>query len=457
MKQTAIVRLTAMSALVALALLALSSGPAEAATTFTVNKTSDAKDRKISDSVCDTSRKRGKQCTLRAAIQESNDTAGADTINFKIGGTAPVKTINIGASGLGPLPEIRDTVTINGYSQPGSSPNTLAASNNAVLKIELNGSNTGPMGDGLRITSGSDSIVKGLIINRSQGDGIEIFGGETLRNAVRGNFIGTNASGNEASGNNLNGVNIDGAIATTIGGTEPAARNVISGNVQNGIQISKSGASIGPGPATNNTVKGNFIGTKANGTQALGNNLRGVHITNGTSNTTVGGMDTGEANVISGNGDDGVAISSGTGNSVLSNLIFRNTGLGIDLGTSGTTANDPDDPDTGANNLQNFPVVGTVIRSSTTGITTVSGTLDSNPNQTYTIQCFLADGPEAGYGEGFQLLASTTTTTDAGGDAPFACTSTAPNLGSAVSTTATNTTTGDTSEFSQNVAVTGGT
>ena len=98
MKRMAIVRLTAMPALALLGvlLLALSSGPADAATTFTVNKTSDAKDSRISDSVCDTSRKNGKQCTLRAAIQESNDTSGADTIKFNIGGTASVKTINVG-------------------------------------------------------------------------------------------------------------------------------------------------------------------------------------------------------------------------------------------------------------------------------------------------------------------------------------------------------------------------
>ena len=95
-------------------LLALLSGPAEAATTFTVNKTSDAKDRRISDSVCDTSRKRGKQCTLRAAIEESNDTSGADTINFNIGSTTGVKTINVGSTVFAPLPDITDPVIING-------------------------------------------------------------------------------------------------------------------------------------------------------------------------------------------------------------------------------------------------------------------------------------------------------------------------------------------------------
>src|SRR5215216_5021953 len=62
-------------------LLVLWAGPADAATTFTVNFTGDANDRRITDTVCDTSRERGKQCTLRAAIQEANVTTGADTIN----------------------------------------------------------------------------------------------------------------------------------------------------------------------------------------------------------------------------------------------------------------------------------------------------------------------------------------------------------------------------------------
>lgn len=119
-------------------LLALWSGPAEAAT-FTVNRTDDADDRNINDSNCDTSRKRGKQCTLRAAIQEANNTPGADTINFNIGGAASVKTI----SPASPLPTITEAVTINGYSQPGASANTLAVGNNAVLKIQLNGSGRG--------------------------------------------------------------------------------------------------------------------------------------------------------------------------------------------------------------------------------------------------------------------------------------------------------------------------
>jgi hypothetical protein len=518
MKQTAIVRLTAMSAMalaLALALLALSSGPADAATTFTVNKTSDAKDRRISDSVCDTSRKRGKQCTLRAAIEESNDTSGADTINFKIGGTAPVKTINVGSSGLQALPDITGPVTINGYSQPGASANTLATGNDAVIKIELNGTNAGTFADGLLITA-SNSTIKGLVINRFFDNGVQIDGSGATGNKIEGSFIGTNTDGSAALANGNAGVDIFNAPNTTVGGTTPAQRNVLSGNVADGVQIAGS-------LATGNNVLGNYIGTKANGSEALGNtgdgvvidiapnntvggttsgarntisdnrfgvfisgsgatgnkvegnrigieadgsgdlgnDGDGVIISAGASNNTIGGTTSGAGNAISGNGDEGVSIVEGTGNRVLSNFIFSNDGLGIDLFPDGVTANDDDDPDTGANNLQNFPVITSAIRSNSTGFTTISGTLNSNPSQNYTIQCFVAVPDGSGNGEG-QIPAGgdTTVTTNAGGDDSFSCVSPVPQLGQAVTATATNTSgtatgtsIGDTSEFSLNVGV----
>ena len=142
-----------------------------------------------------------------------------------------------------------------------------------------------------------------------------------------------------------------------------------------------------------------------------------------------------------------MSVSSGTGNSVLSNQIFGNTGLGIDLGGSSVTLNDTGDPDTGANNLQNFLVITSV----ESGIaTTITGTLNSNPSQTYTIQCYLSDGD--GYGEGQTLLDTKTTTTDANGNANFAC-GVPGRISGQVSATATSTTSGDTSEFSQNALV----
>ena len=518
--------LLALAALWGALVLALSSVPAEADTTFTVNKTGDAGDRRLTDTVCDTSRKRGKQCTLRAAIQEANDTLGTDTINFNIGGTNSVKTISPASE----LPEITDSVTINGYTQRGSSANTLAVGNDAVLKVQLNGTDaatdTIPNPNGLEI-SASNSTIKGLVINRfsdpdnPDGNAVLIVEGAT-NNKVEGNFIGTNASGTQALGNGFAGVFILGA-SNTVGGTSPAARNVISGNKSHGVLISG-----GLGSGTGNKVEGNFIGTTANGSGALGNGERGVSIQQSANSNTIGGTATsGAGNVISGNvvsgvqiagsagnevegnligttadgsgalgngdqgvfiaaasnntiGDpdpsdgptnaantiafndkDGIVISSiGTGNRILPNQFFQNGQVGIDLqGTNDVTANDDDDPDPGPNNLQNFPVITSATRSGST--TTITGTLNSNPSQTYTIQCFLADGDSTNHGEGQIFLAQdTNASTNASGVGSFTCTTPGAGVEQLVTATATNTSgtatgtaIGDTSEFSANFTV----
>jgi hypothetical protein len=437
--------LLALLALVALCgvfLLALSSGRAEAATTFKVNKTGDSSDRKLSDAKCDTSANKGNQCTLRAAIEESNDSSGEDTIEFKIGDTNSVKTI----SPASPLPRITDTVTIDGYTQRGASENTLEEGNDAVLKVEIDGSGAG-LTNGLAIDA-SDSTIKGLVINRFGLDGIGI-DGDATGNSIEGNFIGTNATGTADRGNGSNGVDISGESSNnTIGGTQPAQRNLISGNNFSGV-IVDGGA--------NNSVKGNFIGTTKDGSGDLGNSDSGVAVIE--PDNTVGGTEPEAGNTISGNGDFGVLVngSGATGNSILSNSIFSNDSLGIDLFADGVTNNDPDDPDTGPNNFQNFPVIDSATRSSATGFTTITGTLNSNPNEDFLIQCFLAENqPDgSGHGEGEVLLDTTSRSTGPAGNATFQCDSREPGLGQEVTATATNVATGDTSEFSENEEVFG--
>jgi hypothetical protein len=501
--------------LVAAGMLVVGASPAEATTTFTVNKTGDGDDRNLSDARCDTSTNNGSQCTLRAAIEESNDTAGADTIEFDISGAT--QTIKPGS----PLPDITDTLTIDGYTQQGASPNTLAEGNDAVLKVKLNGSNAGTDVDGLEISGTSESTIKGLVINRFGGDGILITGSGATGNKVEGNFIGTNDQGTIDNGNGGDGVFISGD-SNTVGGTQPEMRNVISGNAQSGVIITgllsegnenrvegnyigttadgttdmgnshngviiffgpdntiggtaagagnvisgndRSGVLISGSEATENRVEGNYIGTTADSTGDLGNTQDGVTITGGANFTAVGAIASGAGNLIAHNGTDGVWVTdsdpSPAGNTVLSNSIFSNGGLGIDLGSDDVTANDTDDPDAGANNLQNFPVITSAIRSNTTGITTISGTLNSAPSLDYVVQCFLSDGaPASDHGEGSVLLDTIiVVTTDANGDGAFLCHSSLPQIGQVpeqtVSATATDIlTTGDTSEFSENEVV----
>jgi hypothetical protein len=430
----------ALVALVGVFLLAFSSDPAEAATTFTVNRTGDASDRDITNARCDTSANRGNQCTLRAAIEEANDTSGEDTIRFQIGDTDSVKTISPDSR----LPVVTDTVTIDGYTQTGASENTLEEGTDAVFKVQLKGSDAGAFETGLRIEA-ADSTIRGLAINRFHvGVNIVGIGGENGGNRVEGNFIGTNAAGTADRGNGIIGVSI-GTPDNTVGGTEPARRNLISGNDGDGIVLA----------GANNTVQGNLIGTRADGSGDLGNDGDGVHIS--ILGNTVGGLESGAANTISRNGGSGVllGISTATGNSVLSNSIFANGGLGIDLNNDGVTPNDTDDPDTGENNLQNFPVIDSATWNSTTDLTTITGTLNSNPSQDFRIQCFLTGNqPDAsGHGEGELLLDTTTRSTDSAGDATFQCDTQEAVAGREVAATATNISTGDTSEFSANKEV----
>ena len=291
--------------------LLLVAKPAHAAT-FTVNSTGDGADADTTDNICDSDTGTpGEQCTLRAAIQQANATSGADEIHFSIPGSG-VHTITPTSSNL---PAITEQVTIDGYTQDSDTsdtsddakPNTLAVGNNAVLKIELDGTNAS---DGLRIQA-ADSTVKGLVINR-WGVGVRISGSGATGNKVEGNYIGTNPSGTADLGNTQHGVVIeDSASNNTVGGTVAGTRNTISGNDDVGVGITSTAG-------TGNKLQGNYIGTKANGTEALGNVNYGVVAS--TNNNTVGGTVAGARNVISGNNGYGVYIL-GTGNKVQGNYI----------------------------------------------------------------------------------------------------------------------------------------
>jgi uncharacterized protein (DUF2141 family) len=259
---------------------------------------------------------------------------------------------------------------------------------------------------------------------------------------VEGNYVGTDASGTADVGNG-NGVGIIRGTNNRIGGTTPGARNVISGNDENGVELTVV--------ATNNLVQGNYIGTQTDGSSALGNTGDGVHFVDpgaNASNNTIGGTASGAANTIAFNGRAGVYVGSGMGNAILSNSIFSNGGLGIDLRPRGVTPNDPGDADTGANNLQNFPVLTSV--SGSGGGTTVQGTLNSEANKTYRLEFFSSPSCDpSGHGEGKTFLGSLSVTTDGSGNASFTFSSgTAVSSGDSVTATATDPA-NNTSEFSR--------
>jgi CSLREA domain-containing protein len=496
------------------------------AAVLTVNSTGDASDINPGDGVCSSG---GAVCTLRAAIEESNALVGTDLIEFNIPG-AGVQTI----APLAPLPEITSPVVIDGYTQPGASPNTnpTTAGSNAVLLIELNGANAGPGADGIRILSGN-STVRGLVINRFSDDGIAVNDGDS--NIIEGNFIGTDPTGLIDLGNGGDGFVTDSSIVTilsnlnTIGGLTPAARNVISGNGANGINmffgsgnfvrgnivglaadgitdLGNEGAGIISNFSSNNTIggaafearnivsgnrtigivlqsgggvnfiQGNYVGTDVSGTVAVGNGTVGVSF-NVRSNDVFGGANSGEGNLISGNGGHGVQIgnsdliqvsgnfigiaadgvtalgngghgiyflataencsigvlapnviafnsgdgiynSSGTGNAIRGNSIYSNGGLGIDLGANGVTPNDADDADKGPNELQNFPVIASVVNSS--GSINLSGSLNSAPDSLFTLDFYASETCDASMnGEGQIYIGSAGVSTNGTGNGSF--------------------------------------
>ncbi len=306
-----------------------------ASTTFVVNRVGDASDNNLADAKCDTSASSGNQCTLRAAIQESNDTSGTDTINFNV--TSTSKTI----APTSPLPKITGRVTINGYTQSGASANTKAVGNDAVLKIVLDGVNAGAGSAGLDVRANS-STIRGLVIQRFDGPGILLV---ATGGIVRGNFIGTNTAGTVARPNCF-GVMVTGANSV-IGGDTPSARNLISGNdcasASGGDGIQVVGSS-----AAGTSILGNYIGTTKNGLAALENGSDGVEL-NGTTGVTVGGTTTGARNVISGNNRNAVWVHDSTGCSVLGNYLGTDAAgtAGLRNGDNGVQADQSDHIDIG--------------------------------------------------------------------------------------------------------------
>lgn len=262
--------------------------------------------------------------SLRWALQAANATPGLNIITFNIPGSG-VHTI----TPLSPFPDITEPVFIDGYSQPGSSPNTNGPGlgSNAVLLIELNGSNISPTlgGTCLAIRNGN-STIRGLVINRANIGILLLVGGN---NVIEGNFIGTDPTGTIVMGNTY-GIDIetDGSD-NHIGGTSPAARNVISGNTYDGIAFGVIG-----GGGSNHLVQGNLIGTNAAGTTALPNGA-GVHLAFYVNNVLIGGTTPGSRNIISGNGT-GIALSNGLGSPQVSHNLIQGNFIGTDV--TGTIA-----------------------------------------------------------------------------------------------------------------------
>lgn len=296
------------------------------------------------------------------------------------------------------------------------------------------------------VIGGTDPGEGNLISDNAEAN-VAILGENATTNLVQGNTIGTDVDMLAPMGSDF-GVVIEQAPGNVIGGNVPEARNIIVG----------AGAGVGIfGPsAASNAISGNLVGVLPDG-GAMGNAI-GVFIQNSGPNT-IGGADSSEGNTIAHNAGAGVAISAipaiSSRKSILSNSIYDNGGLGIDLENDGVTLNDNKDPDTGANQHQNYPVLQSAEEDS--GQTAVHGILNSLPNTGFKMQFFAnTECDPSGFGEGRVYLGDLVIpATDGDGNAEFQKTFAVPLGGQHITATATDPD-GNTSEFSACQLVSGG-
>ncbi|HEX2905703.1 MAG TPA: CSLREA domain-containing protein, partial [Phototrophicaceae bacterium] len=357
-------------------------------------------------------------CSLREAIKGANAIIGLDKILFNLPGSGPYTIQPTSA-----LPAITDQVILDGSTQPAYAGKPV---------VEINGSQAG-VANGLWIT-GTGTHVSNIVINGFNGAGVLFSEGNT--NLLSHCYIGTDLTGTIKRGNQI-GVKFLNTANNSIGeGMQGGC--LISGNLGDGVYLEGSGT-------TNNAIHYNSIGLSATG-QLLGNGGNGVRV------SSTAGSNKIRDNKIAGNGLNGVVVESGstnpTGVEIVSNFIYGNGLLGIDLGGDGVTLNDTGDTDTGPNNRQNYPIINSIQTTASTIV--INGSLNSAPNTRYIVDIFSSTSCDAsGYGEGEVFLRGIVVDTDATGIGTFSQTlnQTVP-AGTAITTLASQNMAGHTSEFS---------
>lgn len=332
----------------------------------------------------------------------------------------------------------------------------MESSGNAVLgnRIGTTADGTsalGNQGDGILIISAAGNIIGGqdagagnLISSNRNGMELSSFTEQTL---IQGNLIGTTADGRRALGNQRDGILLDASSSNTIGGGSTGAGNVISANGGHGVDLVRG--------SSGNAFQNNFIGTDATGTLRLGNQGNGVNLASG--GNSVGGFSSGTGNTIAFNGSGAIGagvqlVGQVNHNTILSNSIHDNAGLGINLG-NGPTPNHPPGSGPGPNDFVNFPVFSTAVTDGAT--TKLQGNITGAPGTSVHIQVFSNPAPDpSGYGEGMNLLGNFQATTDALGQGRFDVNLPPAGPGFYLSATATDGS-GNTSEFSPGIAALG--
>ncbi len=378
--------------------------------TMVVNSTGDTGDTVPGDGTCTTGGTVGPdpECTLRAAIEEANSLAGADTIHFAIPTSDPGYTaapLAYTFTPASPYPFLTDPVTIDARTQTEWAGDPV---------IQLDGSGAAGASAGLMLRT-HNSAIHGFIVHTFADEGLEIDGSTGFGddNVMTNNWIGFDAS-LAPRPNADNGLLVtNGAARNAIGGAGANDANVVGHSTTAGLLIRSSGT-------TDNVVIGNIIGAGPDGLTPMPNGGPGIQLLAAPARNRIGGTAVSEANIIASNTGAGVALApdAGADNTVIGNAIRGNGGLGIDLSADGVTPNDAGDGDTGPNDLLNFPVIDEATVADST--VTVSGTLDA-PVGTYRLELFTnpSGADPSGFGEGEVYETEVTLVHPGGGPQPF--------------------------------------
>lgn len=281
--------------------------------------------------------------SLAQAITDANALPGADRIVFNIPG-AGVQKIDVSQNSL---PSITDTLTIDGYTQPGSRPNDLDSGSNAAVLIQVDGKRAPvllpyvPPEQGL-VLAAAGSVVRGLMLtsfpNGYSSYGTTFYGAGIVASAdncvIQGNLVGTDGTSATGLGNQGRGVWIISGSGSSVGGDTPAARNVIGGN---GIGVCVTTGSS-ENPSRNVVIAGNQIGSNPPGPnsstaehEALGN-AAGISLAGGSSTNDIavriGGTAPALANLISGN-TIGIQLGSAPGGFRASGVTVQGNAIGL--------------------------------------------------------------------------------------------------------------------------------
>jgi adhesin/invasin len=279
--------------------------------------------------------------SLRLCLEGAAIVAGGIEIDFNIPSSdknrdpaTGVFTIQpVGQNDLLALPNLVDATTVDAYTQPGASPNSLATGDNARLLIEINGSMSGAGPSGFQTFTNAGATIRGFVLSNfveapipdgtgrtHGGAGIDL---ESSGNFVEGNFMGMDAGGTFAKSTYLGVISFGGETGNVIGGTTAQARNLIGGCRFVGIGLQQAAI------VNSYLVQGNYIGTDKTGTQPIPN-LAGVGLEG--FNAVLGGTTAGSRNLVSGNSLVNVAVARGCSTclAAIGNLVQGNY-IGTDI------------------------------------------------------------------------------------------------------------------------------